>query len=584
MALLAGCETPPRAAARDAVTEEAPPEDLGGGVEDATAWRDAEDVWRPPADCHRETAVETRDETRPRAVRATLAAPRPLYPPSVMKVMSQRPTVRWSLPPGVRGARVELCLDCACERVLLRQDVEGESFRPAARLPPGVVFWRLRGITEREVGERLSPTWEFVVGRHDRPTDFAYGGLRDFNGDGYDDALVGIINPPEILVFTGGPGGPSGEPQITLRTQDTLRYRADSLSFGDVNRDGIADVAMTGAAAENRPDGPWHQTSLIYHGLTMGLSPDPTNIIPQHGTEQSFYGYPGTIASDLNGDGFSDLARSDYPPNPEISVYLGGPGGLTWSRAVVFSGNHDDRVGYELVGVGDTNRDGYGDLLGSMWRGDGRSFAKVFYGGPFALGAQPSMLYSPRRGETYGMAIFGQVDWNADGYSDFGVGGESVIDLYRGGPGDPPLPTRTTLVPPPGELGLDFGDNCCGLDFNGDGRLDLAMANGAWPIRDRWADGGVTSEDQYYFGGGALLIFLGTEEGVDRTPALLLEREMGFGWKLACVGDMNGDGRDDVFVMDRTTHTLYFVEGSESVGGATARRVSTFSRPATRLL
>jgi hypothetical protein len=292
---------------------------------------------------------------------------------------------------------------------------------------------------------------------------------------------------------------------------------------------------------------------------------------------------PGSIESDLNGDGFADLARADYTPtDPELSIYLGGPRGVANRPAVTISATQQDRTGAELVGAGDVNGDGYEDLLGSTRRADGRSFAKVFYGGPFALGPRPSMLFSPVQGEAYGMSIFGRVDWSADGYSDLGVGGESIIDLYHGGPRASPL-TRITLERPSGEIGLDFGDNCCGLDFNGDGRLDLAMSNSAWPIRDRWADGGVTSEPQYYFGGGALLIFLGTEEGISRVPALLLERTMGFGGKLACVGDMNGDGRDDVFVMDGSAQTLYFVGGTEDARSASVRLVRAFISPAPRL-
>ncbi|MDP3217865.1 MAG: hypothetical protein Q8S73_27410, partial [Deltaproteobacteria bacterium] len=47
-----------------------------------------------------------------------IAPPRPVRPLSVSRVTSQRPTFQWVLPAGTTGARVEVCADRCCTRVL----------------------------------------------------------------------------------------------------------------------------------------------------------------------------------------------------------------------------------------------------------------------------------------------------------------------------------------------------------------------------------------------------------------------------------------------------------------------------------
>src|SRR5262249_50222162 len=73
-----------------------------------------------------------------------VAMPRLIAPLSTSTVTQQRPTVRWTLGPGVGTAHVEFCKDRSCNVPLniAAEAVDGTSARPAAPLPSGWVYWR----------------------------------------------------------------------------------------------------------------------------------------------------------------------------------------------------------------------------------------------------------------------------------------------------------------------------------------------------------------------------------------------------------------------------------------------------------
>jgi len=128
-------------------------------------------------------------DARPDVVLPPLG-PRLITPQSGSRVTSRRPTMRWVLPEGVTRARVELCSDRACTRMLQMQEVTGTSWRPTAMLAPGVVFWRVRGLAMDGSVAWTSTTWEYLVGRRDALVDTSFGTLKDFNNDGYDDIAI----------------------------------------------------------------------------------------------------------------------------------------------------------------------------------------------------------------------------------------------------------------------------------------------------------------------------------------------------------------------------------------------------------
>ena len=90
-------------------------------------------------------------------------SPRLLLPASLGRVTTRRPTLRWRLPAGADGARVEVCVDRACERVVARMAVDGGAAQPAEALVPGVYFWRVFPRIHGQYSGKASHTWSFVV-------------------------------------------------------------------------------------------------------------------------------------------------------------------------------------------------------------------------------------------------------------------------------------------------------------------------------------------------------------------------------------------------------------------------------------
>ena len=168
------------------------------------------------------------------------------------------------------------------------------------------------------------------------------------------------------------------------------------------------------------------------------------------------------------------------------------------------------------VALADFNHDGNVDILAA-----GRQ-AVVLHGvgsGTFAAGA-PFDLVQPARSVAAG-------DFDADGYPDFAVGGDSQIAVWRGR-GNGTFAAAATLEGSTGYRALVVGD------FNHDTLADLAAACDGGIAVYAGAAGGTFAAPVFYAAG--------------QTPAAMV------------VGDANGDGSLDLFVANR--------------GGDAARQVS----------
>ncbi len=196
--------------------------------------------------------------------------PRLVHPLSGMRVTSQRPTLRWVLPEGVTRARVELCADRPCTQMIAQQEVAGTAWRPASRLAPGVVFWRVRGLDASGAAVWTSATWLFRVGARDAAADTAYGRIRDFNGDGYDDVVVPQVRfgelAAEMHVFFGSARGIGPVPELVLRSPSTVPTRAWTGRHlqADLTGDGLADLLV--AEGPTGPGLTWGGAAYLYEG------------------------------------------------------------------------------------------------------------------------------------------------------------------------------------------------------------------------------------------------------------------------------------------------------------------------------
>jgi hypothetical protein len=271
-------------------------------------------------------------------------------------------------------------------------------------------------------------------------------------------------------------------------------YNPNSIAVADFNGDGRADVAATDTFCAGRTC-----SVMVFHQTAAGTFAAPV-ILPGVDRQSDIQ------AGDFNGDGRVDIAVAAH----DLFVYLQQPDGA-FAAAVKYDASDDL---YDLA-VGDIDHDGRLDIVAMGW------------GGPrmhiFAQQKDGTL-----RDATYPMSgggydDFDLVDLNGDGALD-AVDASSRIRVAYGRPAggfDPPL-----------ELKLPWSvlaDEIEEGDFNGDGRVDLAIIT----------YGG--SPDYEPFVGLLLQTAAGTFEAGPRFTT--------YHWPdTLLVRDLNGNGRADIAV------------------------------------
>lgn len=524
-----------------------------------------------------------------------IAAPRLVFPMSPMRVTSQRPTLFWTLPPGVDGARVELCRDRCCTEVLQTIDAVGSSVRVPEALRAGVVFWRARGRVGARHGRDTSFTWEFGVRHRDAPTDTAWGTIKDINGDGFDDVAATIGGSPfsECRIYWGGTDGIEGSRFQALN----LGSSTSGIAMGDFNGDGLADVVVYAFRSYDNANG------VRMSGADLWVIYGHQGALRET-AEQFRVGGVGLSVTDVNGDGYSDLTTATPEPSDafriraSIMTLYGGPRGLL-TGGVQYTPNPlgiQDRVCFGNSGnSGDLNGDGYGDtVVGDYCYNDARGRAMVLAGAAEGMLGQASRNLDPEslNGQAYGgpmlfAARHGSVgDFDGDRIGDYIITNEnwSFVDIYRGNRQQMLMYDRT-IRPVVADRGIGV-DAFVGFvsdapDLDGDGRSEFVATcrrcGVSLPSDPEWGRGYVFVYRLMGIPSNATLpdlVLRGYNDGWDWSGT--------FGTDVAA-GDYNGDGFDDLVIGDPESHEvrdrpyrgkLHVVFGS-SVWGA-FRRVVVF--------
>lgn len=260
-------------------------------------------------------------------------------------------------------------------------------------------------------------------------------------------------------------------------------------------------------------------------------------------------GYNGGLleaAGDVNGDGYADIVVSSpeadvgYTDNGLIDVFIGSGAGISSGPAFTVSGSSTYQyLGYQVDGAGDVNCDGYDDLVYGHNYSNGQSGEGqlvVHYGSASGLVTAPGWTYEPNVANAYINRPAHGGDLNGDGCDDIAVAGygSSVGDVlvFNGshtGPAATPSWINTAGAYSPHAVGAG--------DINGDGYGDLLVGD---PL------GGVR-----YGSEGMIEVYLGAAGGLSTIPFQRIAGGaagtfLGDGESFAGVGDVNGDGYDDV--------------------------------------
>ncbi len=336
--------------------------------------------------------------------------------------------------------------------------------------------------------------------------DVSIGG--DVNGDGYADAAVGaplfdsqeVDGVPDVgavYVYHGSSAGLGLNP---ARRLDGYAFDPEALgravALGDVNGDGYADLVAGRPYASVK--GFEEGAVSIYRGSPEGVDGFPSTDLYSFSTGAWFGESVATL--DANGDRIADVLVGSPLHTSRIEgagaayLYLGSTDGVSanefWSY---FGAETGAQLGFDVNGAGDVNGDGVDDILvGAYLAGvDDRGLAMLFLGSRSGIATEPDWVFAGGQpGEELGVSVSSAGDVDADGYDDVVIGA-----------------------------------------WNFDGRVGQDC--------------------------GRVLWFRGGPDGLEPAGTTLAEGETvgaAFGRCVAAVGDVNGDGYDDVAV-GAPTHT-----------------------------
>ena len=365
----------------------------------------------------------------------------------------------------------------------------------------------------------------------------------DVNGDGIGDFIIGADNADNTtstgrayVVFGASNVGSSGTIELSA-LNGTNGFRLDgiangdkagfSVSAADVNGDGRSDLII--GAYSHDISGGEGETYVVFgqtsFGATFDLSNGGSGLDGTTGfqitgaNEGNDSGKSVSVAGDINNDGVQDLIIGAPGANSTGASYVIFGATNVGSSGTISLGSLDGTNGFEITGIGSTDRAGISVANAGDFNGDGIDYLVV--GADLGDGVSGN-----DNGEVY--VIFGATNVGSSGTLSFGTDGFILNGIDT----------------------LDYAGYSVSAagDINGDGIADLLIG-----ARSADPNGNNTSGETY-------VVFGATNFGVGGTLNLsALNGSNGFvingtdgndesGKAVSGPGDVNGDGIDDILI------------------------------------
>jgi hypothetical protein len=394
-------------------------------------------------------------------------------------------------------------------------------------LPAIFSMFTLATALKGQVGGQVDDIFLFGGERAGAHLGTSVAGAGDVDGDGVPDLIVG--EPDEDTIFVAS--GATGEVIYQFTTSTTTRLGNTVAGLGDIDQDGFDDFIV--GAPHDKVD--WHYqagSAFVFSGATGA-------VIYHFVTNVEYDRFPDGLSSagDVDGDGYLDILVGNATAE-SIGGWGGGANVFSGATGSIIHGYSADngvlRFGHSVSGLGDLNGDGFDDFI------IGAPHNEVGIGRVFLYsGATGDLLYEfngNSNGDGFGYSVTGIGDVDFDGVPDFAVGAPTASPMGVNEAGFTAVYSGATgalLIRLIGDTALaHFGHSVSGGgDVDGDDVPDIIIGAPGIRIANRP-------------GGGATYVYSGA------TGALITKREgrmdSHYGFSVADVGDINGDGLHDV--------------------------------------
>ncbi|WP_177194185.1 FG-GAP-like repeat-containing protein [Dyadobacter sp. SG02] len=376
----------------------------------------------------------------------------------------------------------------------------------------------------------------------------------DINADGFDDIIINAPGTDPLLagescILYGSIEGIRA-PQYNVSQKLTkIPFGRAVAGAGDVNGDGFADVVIGNPHFGNAVNG---GEVRIYFGTATGIDMVNFQVLlePLGGTK---YGTSVSGAGDLNGDNYADIVvgAPKYKVVNETRgaayVYYGSPTGVGTVPKVLPGKNINASMGTSVAGLGDTNGDGYGDLIvgapTTNTAGVEGGAAWIYYGSSTGVDNTTTYFKNDLANVHFGTSVAAAGDVNGDGFNDAVIGlpdrggsKEGAVAIYLGASGGFTEANKRFFPGSWANASLGISVASAG-DVNGDGYSDVIA-------------GESKLSHQSAQRGGFIVIPGGPNGGVTPTNWEIMGDAMldQMGASVSGAGDVNGDGFSDLVV------------------------------------